>query len=162
MKKIITKATHKLKAKVDMSRKDLQFAVGDYVMVHLNKSRLQKGTSTKLQMKRVGPCQVLEKYGKNAYKVELPVDLGISLVFNVADLIRYKGPVTDLDQKSVDVLKDMSNIALPPKDKLQAERILESRVKKSTRHKEYMEHLIKWKEKPESEATWVDEAHFKK
>ena len=40
VKKTITEATHKLKAKVDMSRKDLQFAVSDYVMVHLNKSRL--------------------------------------------------------------------------------------------------------------------------
>ena len=48
VKKIVTTATQKLKENVDLSRKDVQFAVGDYVMVHLNKSRLQKGMATKL------------------------------------------------------------------------------------------------------------------
>ena len=95
VKKIVTAATQKLKENVDLSRKDVQFAVGDYVMVHLNKYRLHKGMTTKLQMKRVGPCKVLAKYGKNAYKVELPSNLGISPVFNVANLIRYKGTVRD-------------------------------------------------------------------
>ena len=87
MKKIIQDSTKKLKAKVDERRKDIQFIVGDYFMVHLNKSRLQKGVPTKLQKKRVGPCKVLEKYGINAYKVDLPTYLGISHVFNVQDLV---------------------------------------------------------------------------
>ena len=69
-------------------------------MVHLNKSRLQKGMSTKLQMKRVGPCKVLAKYGKNAYKIELPVDLSILPVFNVARLVKYKGPLIKVNQNS--------------------------------------------------------------
>ena len=40
--------------------------------------------------------------------------------------------------------------------------MLDSRVKKSTRHKVYMEHLIKWKGKPTSEDTWVVEENFKR
>ena len=48
MKKTIIEATHKLKAKVDVSRRDVQFEVGDYFLVHLNKSRLQKGIPIKL------------------------------------------------------------------------------------------------------------------
>ena len=52
-------------------------------MVYLNKARLQKGVPTKLQMKRVGPCKILTKYGANSYKVDLPSDLSISPIFNV-------------------------------------------------------------------------------
>ena len=46
-------------------------------------------------MKRIGPCKVLEKYGSNAYKVDLPSDMSISPIFNVKDLIHYKGPEVD-------------------------------------------------------------------
>ena len=48
VKKTIQENTIKLKAKVDEKKKDVQFSIGDYVMVHLNKERLQKGIPTKL------------------------------------------------------------------------------------------------------------------
>ena len=41
----------------------------------------------------MGPCKVIEKYGVNAYKVDLPIDLGISPIFSVQDLIHLKGPL---------------------------------------------------------------------
>ena len=91
VKKTIQDNTQKLKAKVDEKRKNVQFFVGDYVMIHLNKERLQKGVPTKLRMKRIGPCKILEKYGANAHKVELSSDLGISPILNVQDLVQYKG-----------------------------------------------------------------------
>lgn len=34
---------------------------------------------------------MLAKYGPNAYKVELPKEMSISPIFNVKDLIKYKG-----------------------------------------------------------------------
>ena len=43
VKKTIQATTQKLKEKVDPKRQDVQFFIGDYVMVHLNKARLQKG-----------------------------------------------------------------------------------------------------------------------
>ena len=63
----------------------MQFEVGDWVLVHLNKSRLLKGVPTKLQMHRIGPCKVLANYGSNANKIELPPNLEIYLIFNVKD-----------------------------------------------------------------------------
>lgn len=57
-------------------------------MVFLNKSRSQKGITSKLQMKQIRPCKVLAKYGPNAYKVELPKEMSISPIFNVKDLIK--------------------------------------------------------------------------
>ena len=48
VKKTIQDNTQKLKAKVDEKRTNIQFFVGDYVMVHFNKERLQKSVPTKL------------------------------------------------------------------------------------------------------------------
>ena len=42
------------------------------------------------------------------------------------------------------------------------ERILDSRVKKSTRNKVYQEHLVKWLDTLEAKATWIVESDFKK
>lgn len=39
---------------------------------------------------------------------------------------------------------------------------MDSRIKKKTCHGTYMEHLIKWKDQPESEVTWIDESDFGK
>lgn len=76
---------------MDATKRDVQFSIGDYVMVHLNKERLQKGVPRKLQMRRVGPCKILVKYGSNAYKVDLPTDISLSPIFNVVYLIAFKG-----------------------------------------------------------------------
>ena len=101
----------------------------------------------------------MAKYGENAYKIELPSDLGISPIFNVQDLVEFKGT---LPQISLGIQEDIGPAAAPKVTKLEAEKLLDSRVKKTTGHKVYMEHLIKWKEKPVSKATWVAETEFKK
>ena len=41
-------------------------------------------------MKNIGPCKVIRKFGANAYEIELPDGIRISLIFNVADLYPYK------------------------------------------------------------------------
>lgn len=48
VKKTLMEENQKLKTKVDERRKDLQFTLGDWVMVHLNKVRLQKVIPRKL------------------------------------------------------------------------------------------------------------------
>ena len=46
-------------------------------------------------MRRIGPCKLLEKYGSNAYKIDLPKNMDISPIFNVKELIPYKGSKVD-------------------------------------------------------------------
>ena len=58
---------------------------------YLRKERLPKDQHTKLQMKKIGPCTILHKFGENAYEITLPPSLSISPIFNIADLTPFKG-----------------------------------------------------------------------
>ncbi|GLJ40537.1 hypothetical protein SUGI_0836160 [Cryptomeria japonica] len=84
---VLLDTSQRIKEKVDEKRRDIQFVVCDLVIIHLNKERLYKGIHSKLQMRRIGPCKVLEKYGNNAYKLDLLGDMALSPIFNVADLV---------------------------------------------------------------------------
>jgi hypothetical protein len=96
--------------------------------------------------------QVLKKFGENAYEIELSDGIGISPTFNVSDLYPYKaeeaGAGSD-EQPEVQWQKQM-----PIAEKPQMECILDKRVGKKTRRKEYFEYLVKWKNHPVEDASW--------
>lgn len=162
VRKTLLDNTEKLKQKLDASKREVQFQAGDLVMVHLNKQRLQEGVPHKLQMKRLGPCQILAKYGNNAYKVDLPVDLGLSPIFNIVDLVSYKVPAIDAIQNIPEITQEIRDLQLPLAPPLQENKVLDSRAYKKTRKKDYMEHLVQWLGKDDVEATWVKESDFKR
>jgi hypothetical protein len=59
----------------DKSRREVQFAVGDWVWVRLNQRTAVGVTTTtpsKLGPKFYGPYQVLQQVGEVSYKVQLP------------------------------------------------------------------------------------------
>ncbi len=65
-------------------------------MVYLRKEIFLAKTYNKLKMKNIGSCRIVRKFSTNAYKIELPVGNGISLIFNVSDLYPYKETETEL------------------------------------------------------------------
>lgn len=73
--------------------------MGDKVLAHLHKEHFPKGTYNKLKYKKLGPCNVLQKFSANAYEIQLPPGIGISPIFNVADLFPY---MTDPKEKEED------------------------------------------------------------
>ena len=84
-----TAVTTTLKAAQDQAkqrhgkqRKLLNFQPGDKVWLHLDKKRF-KGQHHKLLPIRYGPYSILDKIGENAYRLDLPPQLGIHNVINV-------------------------------------------------------------------------------
>jgi hypothetical protein len=110
-------------------------------------------------MKKIGPCRVLKKFGANAYEIELPDGIGISPIFNISDLYPYKAEEigTGNEQPVIQWTKQM-----PVADKPQMECILDKRVSKRTRRKQYFEYLVKWKNHPVEDASWETEAEIQK
>ena len=88
----LIQSTDSYKKAADKKRRQAVFSKGDLVMVHLRKNRLSTGTYNKLKDKQIGPFRIIEKYGDNAFKIELPPDMHIHSVFNIADLKPYHAP----------------------------------------------------------------------
>ena len=59
-------------------------------MVHLKKGRFHIGPYSKMKMNNFGPYKILKKFDSgNAYEVELPDDIDIFPIFNVANFYKY-------------------------------------------------------------------------
>ena len=78
-----------------MKRREVNFEVGDLVLAHLRREIFPKRKYNKMKFKKIGPCRILRIFFANAYEIELPPNIGISLIFNVIDLYRYEDRGTD-------------------------------------------------------------------
>jgi hypothetical protein len=99
IKERLRSSSQEYKCREDQHRKELQFEVGDLILAHLRKERFPRGTYNKVEMKKIGPCKVIRKFGTNAYEIELPDGVGISLIFNIVDLYSYRAEEEGADDK---------------------------------------------------------------
>jgi hypothetical protein len=110
-------------------------------------------------MNTIGPCKILINFDANAYEIELPEDVGISPIFNVAYLYPYR--MNDMggseDQKKIQWENQM-----PTTKKSQMDNIIDQRIGKKTRRKNYFEYLVKWKGHPTKDSIWVNEFDIQK
>jgi len=81
---------HEYKSRVDQKRREVQFEVGYEVLDHLRQESFPRGTYSKLNMKRTGPCKILINFSTNAYEIEFPDIVGLSSIFNLLDLYPYR------------------------------------------------------------------------
>ena len=103
------------------------------MLAHLRRERFPKREYKKLKLKKIGPCRILRNFSANAYEIELPPDIGISPIFNVADLYEYEDRETNdvaknKEEKEIDWVKQ-----LPTTKPLHLERILDKKLYKKTR-----------------------------
>ena len=90
-------------------------------------------------MKKFGPYKILKKHDSgNAYEVELPDGIHISPIFNIVDLIEYH-------DDGADEGLTLEPCPIPNTKKEEIAEILDSRVGRSTRNKQYAEYLVKLK-----------------
>ena len=130
-------------------------------MAYLKKERFPR-IYNKLKLKKIGPCRILRNFSANAYEIELPSDMGLSPIFYVADLYPYQEAETSSTSELDTGQKVEWQKQIPVVPKLEMEKILDTRVLKKTRGQEYYEYLIKWKNQPLEDATWVTAALIQK
>ena len=141
---------------MDLRHKEVNFEEGELVMVDLKKDQFSRGTYSKLKWKKIGLCKILIKFYSNANKVELPGDVGISPIFNVSNLYLYHIDGSNHSTKLEETSPEASwKEQLPRDTSIVLKRILDTRVCKKTRGKEYYKYLIKWKYHPLEYSAWM-------
>ncbi|XP_019055656.1 PREDICTED: uncharacterized protein LOC104611445 isoform X2 [Nelumbo nucifera] len=134
------------KDQVDLHRHLADFQEGDMVMVRVRPECFPKGFCKKLYSKIASPYKITKKISSNAYVLELPSNMGISLVFNFEDLSAYHGhsdcPIVPLPKlplvPSTDVSEDIFGLKFI-----------------SIASGGYQTFLVKWKNLPLLECSWI-------
>jgi len=141
----------RMQADVDKHRRDVQFEVGQQVLVAA--SRIAQAPNRKLAPRWVGPFDVTERLGPNAYRLALPPEYGaMSKTFNITHL---KAFVPAADGRPAVRPPPVWYVAGTPEYEVEA--VVGRRGNGSS-----LQYLIKWKGYPESENTWEPLANLKR
>jgi hypothetical protein len=150
VKQKLQASNNKYKQRTGLERRKKIFKEGELVMAHLRKEQFPKGTYNKLKYKKIRPCRILKKISIIAYKLELLNKFDISPTFNVVDLYEFHTGENGDDEG---ILYRWEQ--LPVKRVEEVEGILATRICRKTRDKEYLEYLVKWKNREYEDASWV-------
>ena len=94
-------------------------------------------------------------------ELEIPTEVGISPIFNVADLYPYVASDTGTFAEGEYHTKDLQWVGkIPVAQPLEVEAIMYTKVVKSTRKKDNLEYLVKWKKRPTKDSTWMSTAEL--
>jgi len=85
---VLKLAQDKAKEHHDKDKKTLEFSCGDKVWLQMDKHHF-RGGHHKLHPLRYGPYTIIERISENAYRLDLPPQLGIHAVINVNKLKLY-------------------------------------------------------------------------
>jgi hypothetical protein len=97
-------------------RKEVKLELGDLVWLHLRKDRFPDLRKSKLMHRAAGPYKILEKINDNAYKLELPLEFGISPTFNISDLKPYLGEEDELESRTTPLQEGEYDEDITPMD----------------------------------------------
>ena len=131
----------------------ITFKVGDMVLLSTRNLKM-KGIPGKLQKRFVGPFQVIETIGQQAYRLSLPETWKIHSVFHVSLLKQYNSAELQEDQPvSQD---DVPEVEEPY---YEIEKILRWR-KVKRKNKIIKQYLVLWRGYPVEDAMWIEADQF--
>ena len=97
----------------------------------------------------------------NDYELDIPTGVGISPTFNVEDIYPYVAWAIGTFTGGEDPTEDLQWVAqMLVTQPLEVEAVLYTKVSKSTRKKDYLEYLVKWKKRPIEDSTWMSAAEL--
>ena len=129
----------------------MEYNVGDLLLLSSRNLNF-KNVPAKLHKKFVGPFEVTEKIGSQAYRLKLPDTWSIHDVFHVSLLKKWRTSAFMADTTNAD-----AELAIEEKKKDVVERIL--RWKRTGRNRPHA-YLVLWEGYPPAEATWELASQF--
>jgi hypothetical protein len=154
----LEQAQNRAKTYANQHRREVNFDVGDRVLVSTKNLKLKVRKDTKLLPKYVGPVTIVRRIGPVAYKVELPHQWKVHDVFHVSLLRPYI-------QRG-----DAGYVAAPPTEWLENEPLYEVEAildhvrrptSSKTRKKRFAtRYLIKWKNYDHLYNSWEPEKNM--
>nr|CAI44654.1 OSJNBa0004L19.17 [Oryza sativa Japonica Group] len=150
-------AQSRQKSYADNRRRDLEFAVDDFVYLRVTPLRgvHRFQTKGKLAPRYVGPFRIIARRGEVAYQLELPASLGnVHDVFHVSQLKKcLRVPSEQADSEQIEVREDLTYVERPVK-------ILDT-MERRTRNRVIRFCKVQWSNHAEEEATWEREDELK-
>ena len=140
-----------MKMQADRNRTDKEFSVGDQVLLKLQpytQSSVASRPYPKLAYKFFGPYKVTARFGKVAYRLELPDTSNIHPVFHISQLKPYNPNYTPVFS-TLPMLTDLQAAETEP------EMIRDRRLVKKGNNA-IPQVLVTWPGLPKSTATWED------
>ena len=112
-------AQSRQKSYADNRRRDLEFAVDDFLYLRVTPLRgvHRFQTKGKLAPRYVGPFRIIARRGEVAYQLELPASLGnVHDVFHVSQLKKcLRVPSEQADSEQIEVREDLTYVERPMK-----------------------------------------------
>ncbi|XP_074308542.1 uncharacterized protein LOC141643325 [Silene latifolia] len=145
------------KSYADLRRSDIEFAVGDKVLLKVSPMRgvMRFGKRGKLSQNIIGPYEILDRVGEVVYRLALPSALDhVHNVFPVSQLWKYISDPYHVPEAKTIELDDTLTYVETPKE------ILDRKVRK-TRHGETVLVKILWSNHQVEESTWEAEEAMK-
>ncbi|GMI75415.1 hypothetical protein HRI_001210800 [Hibiscus trionum] len=147
----LMQAQHRMKQYADKKRSEREFQIGDAVYLKLQSYRqtsvaLRK--NLKLYARFFGPYEILERIGPIAYKLKLPVNSKIHLIFHVRLLKKKIGDKAFTSQDPLEMTDDGQLKVYPAL-------VLDKRMVKRN-NIVVTQLLVQWSNLAPEEATWED------
>jgi hypothetical protein len=96
----IEKMNEKYRIAANKGHTEVKLQPDDLVWLHLRKERFSELRKSKLMSRATGPFKILGKINNNAYKLELPLECGVSPSFNISNLRPYLGEEDEMPSRT--------------------------------------------------------------